>query len=376
MNQDPKKEGLNTRYFPALTGYRAIAAYMVFFCHVHLAPGTVPPFLAHLLAEGQVGVTFFFVLSGFLIYSRYKESCRFDRQWWKGYMLNRFARIYPLFALVTIITLIDRGENVGIWVLNLTLMRGFSYDFFSSGVLQAWTLTVEECFYISAPFLFVLMGRLPRPWLVLPLSYAIAIALLLIGETISFKGFFEGWKFVLGCTFFGRIFEFFVGMMLARFIMMRAGRPLPSWRGLITWGSAAVAFLTIAAMSTMQPAVYKALSQTPPSLLLNFFVLPLAATGILLGLISERTWLQRFLGSAPMVLLGKASYAFYLIHLGVIANAVHALVGNDILQFIALNILSIALFLLFEEPVNHGIRSWARSGRKRAEGSEPAPAAR
>jgi peptidoglycan/LPS O-acetylase OafA/YrhL len=52
-------------------------------------------------------------------------------------------------------------------------------------------------------------------------------------------------------------------------------------------------------------------------LLVNNILLPLPIASLLWGLIHERTWLQRLLQSRLLTLLGKSSYAFYLIHLGV-----------------------------------------------------------
>ena len=56
---------------PSLTGLRAIAALMVFGFHVwalgiFASPG-VNKVLAHSVSEGVIGVTFFFILSGFVL---------------------------------------------------------------------------------------------------------------------------------------------------------------------------------------------------------------------------------------------------------------------------------------------------------------------
>lgn len=356
-------------YFPALTGYRAIAAFMVFACHMSLDGMSLSPFLKAWIHQGSVGVTFFFVLSGFLIYSRYSQSYRFDKAWWREYMVNRFARIYPLYFLITAITLIARADTAPTWILNLTLLRGYSFEFFGGGVLQAWTLTVEECFYICAPFIFLLMQRLPRPWLILPISYSVAFVLLTLGETVDFYSFFQGWSFVYGWTFFGRIFEFFAGMMVARFIqqMHRQGRALPTLNGAITWISLVAAIAITIPMALMHPPGEFALGegQSPLSMFLNFIVLPIAVGGVVYGLVTEQTMLRRFLASAPMVLLGKSSYALYLIHLGTIATFLHQFAPNYLIQFVILNLISIGLYKFYEEPLNHVIRAFSKKATDR-----------
>ena len=71
----------------------------------------------------------------------------------------------------------------------------------------------------------------------------------------------------------------------------------------------------------------------------------------LAGLMYERTWLQRFLGSRALVLLGNASFAFYLVHI----SYVNLKLKNYFLlpdrNFVALWAVSIVLYLCFEKPV-------------------------
>src|SRR5687767_8287089 len=84
---------------PELTGLRFVAASLVFF-HDRLPIGEASSWIAW-LAEGHVGVSLFFVLSGFLITYRYKQNFEegfaspdfFPR--FRRYLLKRIARIWP-----------------------------------------------------------------------------------------------------------------------------------------------------------------------------------------------------------------------------------------------------------------------------------------
>ena len=68
----------NLTYIPALTGIRAVAAYVVFLHHLSFFNnGTL---LWQFTNEGHIGVTIFFVLSGFLITLRYKGKVEMSRQ--------------------------------------------------------------------------------------------------------------------------------------------------------------------------------------------------------------------------------------------------------------------------------------------------------
>ena len=58
-----------------------------------------------------------------------------------------------------------------------------------------------------------------------------------------------------------------------------------------------------------------------------------------------------------MVLLGKSSYIFYLVHLGVFALLFYnGITHNPIVLFLYLNAISVLLFLGFERPVNRWLR--------------------
>lgn len=95
-------------YYPALTGLRAVAAYLVFFCHntpdrIDWRWLPMQSWLSRFMLEWGVGVSIFFVLSGFLIATRYQQRIAPTRAWWGTYLRNRFARIYPLYALLTML---------------------------------------------------------------------------------------------------------------------------------------------------------------------------------------------------------------------------------------------------------------------------------
>ncbi len=144
------------KLIPALTGVRAMAAYLVFLHHFTPSPETIGPMLRGMLSEAHIGVTMFFVLSGFLITYRYDGKLALTGHDLKRYFWNRFARIYPLYFVLLVPTLILLPERrFGRWVVELTLFKGFFDEYRFTGIMQAWSLTVEECFYASAPLLLL-----------------------------------------------------------------------------------------------------------------------------------------------------------------------------------------------------------------------------
>ena len=87
---------------------------------------------------------------------------------------------------------------------------------------------------------------------------------------------------------------------------------------------------------------------------LSFFgIVPL-----LWGLIHEKTFISRILSLPIMILLGKASYIFYLIHKGFLSIFIdESIWSNKLFLFVILNVISIILFKCIEEPANQWIRN-------------------
>ncbi|MDO7884435.1 acyltransferase family protein [Hymenobacter cheonanensis] len=362
-------------YFPALTGLRACAAYLVFLFHYN--PFQSNTWLNRFFNEGHIGVTLFFVLSGLLICLRYIDRVELSGQWLSKYFRNRIARIYPMYFLVTLLTFfltwLQPGRDIsGHWLksslfekvltvfLNITLLRGFFQDFIATGVLPGWTLTVEETFYFLAPLLLVGLVRVNSlNKYVLLLLYALAI--LAVGFTLvriapHKFGFFISNGYMLNVTFFGRCFEFISGMALAIFMRNSSSEPRTgiswaTWLGLAWIGAAMyVAMLGLAGETPTDQGA--GITSFGRNILNNFFVPP----GIVLlywGLIYEKTWLRWLLSSKLFDLLGKSSYVFYLIHMGVFSMAIGRYVShNQLVIFVLLVLASIMMHKFIEEPMH------------------------
>jgi peptidoglycan/LPS O-acetylase OafA/YrhL len=96
----------------------------------------------------------------------------------------------------------------------------------------------------------------------------------------------------------------------------------------------------------------------PIGIVINNLLLPVAGIAVLFwGLLTEDNFITKMLASAPMVLFGKSSYIFYLVHLGLFATVFYnGITHNPLLLFIYLNIVSVLLYLGFEKPVNMFLR--------------------
>lgn len=380
-------------YIPALTGVRAIAAYFVFFHHYNQLDFSYP--IQRTLNEFHMGVTMFFVLSGFLICMRYYGNSEITGSWFRKYIKNRIARIYPMYFFLTLLTFllyfIVGGEPsvmgtiqspILVLFLNIFFIRGFFDDLKFTGVGQGWSLTVEECFYLMAPVFFIGIKKNKKNLFYYPLLLlAFGITMVLVFSNFSVFGFFKNFQFLFLYTFFGRCIEFFIGMKLALIVLEKnekiQTRPVFTTIGLLGM-SIAVSVLVFLPLNGREFGLYH-----PFGIFTNNIILPIGIAILYYGLMIEKSWLQKFLSSPTMQLLGKSSYIFYLIHIGIIANFLKNISRNTIdllfnwfdnhglewvaeklndsilyigLVFVLLNLVSIVLYKLMEEPLNLAIR--------------------
>jgi peptidoglycan/LPS O-acetylase OafA/YrhL len=91
-------------------------------------------------------------------------------------------------------------------------------------------------------------------------------------------------------------------------------------------------------------------------IILNNIVLVPGICALLFGLIREQTSLQRLLATQSLELLGRASYIFYLIHMGVLSRSLDFHISSNLLiKFIITNGIALVLFKYIEEPLNKRI---------------------
>ena len=139
-----------------LTFTRFLAAIIIVVFHFGL---TIPPFTHPSISFlfSNVGVSYFFVLSGFVMIIAYSKSGKRIQP--ITYYKNRFARVYPVYLIALLFTIFM------MWLCNIPVPKdALPYNFL---MLQSWfppypmlinrsgwTLSVEVLFYLSFPFLF------------------------------------------------------------------------------------------------------------------------------------------------------------------------------------------------------------------------------
>jgi peptidoglycan/LPS O-acetylase OafA/YrhL len=355
--------GIDQPYVPALTGFRAVAAWLVVIYHYNpFPPGWLTGIPYRIVNEWHLGVSFFFVLSGFLItWKYYGPLTKINIAYFRTYMIRRSARIYPVYFILTTLTFVvylfqDKHlkiDHATLYFLNITFLKGFFDELKFSLISQGWSLTVEESFYLLAPFLFLLIRKNKFYLILLPIAFVvIGLCLVILSNGVSFYGFFSDTDFMFTYTFFGRCFEFFAGISLA--IFLRSKR-FPKGRGSwFTYSSILGLMLTLIIVTNTHLS-------DPAKLIVHQGLIPLLAGLFIVGLVLEPSAVKQFMESKVLDLLGKSSYSLYLIHLGIIPSLIMLYISSHpVLVILMLVLISVVLWRQVEEPLHRFILKHAK----------------
>ena len=154
----PLPANLSRREIPSLFGLRGMAALAVVIYHYSEQRGIMAHF------PGPLAVTLFFELSGLLItWLLLKEMDKAGRVDLRQFYSRRALRLFPVFYVVWILYRLARPFP-GSWA-TFFYMGDYYYAFHQrySAMTIAWSLGVEEKFYLLWPFI---LTRIARPKLI------------------------------------------------------------------------------------------------------------------------------------------------------------------------------------------------------------------
>lgn len=149
---------------PQLTFTRFIAAFLIVAYHYGkiVYPFSIP-LLKPLVANLNVLVSYFFILSGFVLaVSTFKRLSDGESIQLKSFLKPRLARLYPLFLFALVLFFIFGQKLHFSWidiVLNLSLLQAWIPPYPLSLNSPAWAISVEILFYVSFPFLINRLSR-------------------------------------------------------------------------------------------------------------------------------------------------------------------------------------------------------------------------
>jgi peptidoglycan/LPS O-acetylase OafA/YrhL len=282
-----------------LTSARFLAALVVVLFH-YLDFVPYPWGLAQLARQGQAGVGFFFVLSGFVLAYNYHGAfaAHPTSERLRSFYAARLARIFPLHvvALVAITPLVGWPELLP-WLLNLAMAHALVpvQRVIYPWNVPSWSISCEAVFYLAFPFLLPRIRR-PARWL-LPLWVAGGASCLALSLGFSelagkVSPMARGWEFAIGCA---------IGVLyMGGFRFQRPNRALAV--GLA--GTLALCFLPF--LGGYKGYLVWLLAQYV--LFTPFFALTI------LALASGPTFASGLLVKPWMRHLGLASYALYITH--------------------------------------------------------------
>ena len=356
---------------PALTGARFYAAVLVFLNHVVFLPGcaswrSIPGF-----GLGGLGVTFFFVLSGFILAYNYEPTFRtsVSAPAYRLFLWDRFSKIYPTYLATLVL-------SIPVSVFSPTLPLDWVAVPVQAALIQCWmpfalppyfaylnsvgwSISCEAFFYVLTPLLIVAHARRPGGWVswsatvaFLLLVYGFARWLVPTGQPASELYFLERFAGV-------RIADFAVGVCLG----MSASRlaPFVARRSVLCQ---AVGLIWVIAVIALE-------SRWPFGKLGSVGVLP-GLCLLILGWTTGKGVLGRHLSHPWLRMLGVSSFAFYMLHHLVLRYLKGAMLrvpmelgptGTLVLvgmTFALTCALSYGAYAWFEMPVQRAMRRWYR----------------
>lgn len=356
---------------PGLDLLRALAIVWVMLYHLASYGVTMPA----IVDRGWMGVDLFFVLSGYLIgWQLLKPFTHGEQPSWSRFFQRRAWRVLPAYFTVLGLYLAVPGVREGgamapLWQF-LTFSTNLFPDYFRHRTYShAWSLCVEEHFYLLLPAAVWLLARRPDARMVVLTAAAILIGgMALRGwlwqhEVAPYLNVHGGEQnFVLRYVetiynpTYTRLDGLLAGVMLA---LMRVFRPV-WWAKALEYGWAFLA-IGVAGMAA-------AMHIEPASLAGVVFEFPLLSASIacvVVGAASPRTWLGRFAIPGAR-LIAALSFSLYLTHKQVY-YWLHGVAGevverSDLVAFAAYNGAALAIAALLYAAVERpGLRMRERA---------------
>jgi peptidoglycan/LPS O-acetylase OafA/YrhL len=303
------RESSSVAILNSLTSTRFFAAFTVVVFHFGGGALTHLPRAAQLIFErGYVSVSFFFVLSGFILTHNYLESQGFLT--YRAFYRARFARIYPMYFIGLLLDAAFVVNHVASThattatlvivlataLVNLLLLQAWAITSVPEWNVPGWSLSTEAFFYLIFPVIGKLALRISRKGTA---ACLLVVSLLVFWPAVVDLSAFQGKPTehqldLLGCSPILRSLEFLTGVFASRLYQL-LGAPR---RGNM------IVLLTTAGILSL---IWIAPSWTDQALVLLFALL-------VFGLAGSTGRLNEWLSFPALVLLGQASYALYILH--------------------------------------------------------------
>ena len=357
--------GKKRRYITGLDGIRAIAVIMVLAYHLKLA----------LFKSGFLGVTVFFVLSGYLItgilISEVEEEGTIDL---KNFWLRRIRRLVPaVMSMAVVIIFVSAVVNRIIFTKGckdfLASVLGFnnwwqifnkvSY-FEAAGVpspfTHCWSLAIETQFYLIYPLILLGIyklvksreeGRAKRGLLFAGVTLMLALISVIL-MIVLFDPQQDASRVYYGTD--TRAFSLLFGALLAilwdyRMVPRRLSASVNMVLGSVSFAVLLVMTIAINGSSNFW---YRG----------GQFVGTILTVLVIYTVLGRKTWLSRFLSNPVLKWIGDRSYSIYLWHYPIIlliSKGIKASWWITLIEIVLSVVLAELSYRFIETPIRHGI---------------------
>ena len=251
--------------------------------------------------KGSLGVDLFFILSEFILMHVYYEKYRKNRFFYLNFMINRFARVYPLhlfmigcflvlYAIAIQFNVIKNPEGMN-WShlpFHLLALHAWGFTDWHSWNFPSWSISAEFFAYLAFP-LFLMIARVPA-FIGLALTYIVfaAISFVLCGYGVRFTSLMYNFGILRIAV------EFAFGVFLYRI------------SNDYTLGKTA----TVSALGACLAALL---------VCLHYYVSDLLIIPLICGIVFLVSQLSKLAGgnmlrSKALIYLGQISYSTYMVH--------------------------------------------------------------
>ncbi|RKR46328.1 acyltransferase [Paraburkholderia sp. BL17N1] len=318
-------------------------------------------------------VSFFFVLSGFILAFTYDERL-VNNASVRRYYVSRIARIVPthlLTAVAAMLLVIGAAPSLSVVVANLLLVQSWipSINFFFSVNGPSWSISDEMLFYALFP---LLIWKLPTTWrLKLGLTSGLAAAIGIAACAAGVSGSTALWAgYVLPLT---RLPEFMLGIAVYRIFRRVGSNTLDHLSGFTVGLMEAACVASVVGWTYLSQQLASSISvqhhrlEVVSQWLQSGAGAPIAAATIFVFAF-QRGFLSKALQNRVVVYLGEASFSLYMVHqivLHIMLDRIPLSPTRDhFVLWIVYAAVSLAIASLthsyFEDPIRRLIAGWHR----------------
>ena len=300
-------------YISSLTSLRGIAAIIVVMYHLEPKLRDVVDYQTPFpfIADGQLMVDFFFILSGFILAHAYAPDRARAGSWLdvRKFFARRFARVYPMHAFMLVVFLayeivdvlvhrvmlgqpdrlwFEGGTSIGSYFTNILLIQAWGIHDTLTWNQPSWSISAEFAAYLAFPIL-VWVFSIRNSAVVAAIAAVLAFASLVAIQEANGRLTASNGYAVFNC-----LAEFTIGIVLYYWISLDK-----------LCGQRGIAFIQLAVFAAIVIFISAGAS--------DIFVVPLFAL-LTVACRSDRGWLGKVLSRPFFLWLGRISYSLYISH--------------------------------------------------------------